>query len=158
MAELTIVTQMGDKELRVEHITLKEMLQICAWTSYKNKSEWLQGLQNDEPVALQSAYALAAWRDVGEKPRLGEIDFDMDTLNSKLVDETGEEVVLVFETNDDGTLKLDEDKKPILTLDERGRPQLRYAVSGELLPPTEATPSTTSPTPRKRGSSSASPS
>jgi hypothetical protein len=143
MAELTIVIRLGDKELRVEKTMLNELTQVCKWTAYKNKTEWLQGLNDEAPVALQAAYALAVWRETGTKPAISEIDFDTDTVDSWMVDETNQRVELVFEANENGTLRLDGDNKAILSRDAEGRPQLRYTATKELLPPTQAAPSIT---------------
>lgn len=155
--ELTIAMKMGDEELLVKAVTLKEILQITSWTGYENKTEWLQAVQSEAPLALQAAYALAVWRKTGQKPRLDDLDFDLDTLDSRFVDETGQTVELVFEENDDGTLKTDKDNKPIPVLDSEGRMQFRYSETKELIRPTEA-PAATSTTRRSSGKSSESPS
>ena len=151
--KLTIVMSMGGKELRLEAVTLKELLQITAWTGYKNKSEWVQALNFGEPLALQAAYALATWRDSKSKPKLDELDFDTDDMDSRLVDETDQTVEAVFELNEDGTLKIGADGRPVVTLDSDGEPQFRYSESGDLIRPTSA-PATISSTRRSSRKSS----
>lgn len=152
--ELTIITKMGEKELLVKGIMLDELIQVCSWGGYKNKAEWIQAFNDEQPLALQAGYALAVWRETKQKPKLAELNFDTDTVDSRMVDETGQTVELVFETNEDGTLKLT-DSKPVPSLNDQGRLQFRYTESGELVP-TEGAQEATSPTPRKRGSSSGS--
>jgi len=154
--ELTIITTMGGKEFPLRGLSLKEMLQVKAWTGYDSKDEFVQAFNSEDVLAIQAAYALAVWRETGEKPTLSDLDFDLDTLTSRMVDQTGETVMLKFEQNSDGTLKLGEDHKPIVKLNGDGNPQFFYADTGDPVPTSGEEPTTSSPSPRSSGKSSAS--
>lgn len=155
---LTIVTKMGDEELRVANVMLTEMLAIQAWTGFDSKDEWLVAFNAGNVLAVQAGYALAVWRNTGEKPRLGSLNFDLDTMDSHLIDDTGAKVMFKVDQNEDGTMKTDEKGKPQLVLDVDGNMQMFYVDTGEPVPPTgevvEST--TTSPTPPTSGKPSVS--
>lgn len=142
MAELTIAMTMGDEELRLKHITIKELLAVKTWTGIATKAEWLAAVQAGDVEALQAAYGIAKWRSTGTKPRVDDLDYDTDTQNTRLVDGTDREVELVFETKADGSLKLDKDGSPIMSREKDGAAKLRYVDTGDPVPPTE-TASTT---------------
>lgn len=153
-----MVTRMGDVNFEVAHVTLVEGLAVRTWTGWPSKDEWIEAFNAKDTLAIQAAYAIGKWRESGEKPTLSSLDFNLDDMDSRLIDETGQTVMVKFEQNKDGTLKLGDDKKPIVCLDKDGNTQFFYADTGDPVPPTEEVepPSTTSPTRRTSGSSSGS--
>lgn len=154
--ELTIITTMDGKEFPLTGLKLSEMVQVKAWTGYDSKNEFVRAFNSEDVTAIQAAYALVVWRETGAKPRLADLDFDLDTLDSRMVDETGQTVMLKFEQNEDGTLTLGEDKRPIVKLDKDGNPQFFYSESGEPVPTKGEEGNTSSPSPRSSGKSSVS--
>lgn len=156
--ELTMITRMGDRNFEVRGITLVEALAVRAWTTWASKDEWIQAFNQNDSLAIQAAYAVAIWRETGTKPALKDLDFNLDDMDSRLVDETGATVIVKFEQKDDGTLALDKDGKPVVRLGEDGKPQFFYADTDEPVPPTPevAAKATTSLTPVNSGSSSVS--
>jgi hypothetical protein len=78
----------------------------------------------------------------GQEVKFSEADFDLDTLDARLVAPDGREVEPKLEKNKDGTLKLDEKKQPVPVLDKKGQQIWLYADTGDVVPPTVPAPTT----------------
>lgn len=144
MAQLTTIMRLGDEELRIKNITLKELLQIKSWTGFANKQEWRVALASGDPEAIQAAYGLAVWRKSGALPKIADLDFDTDEMETFTVDETGRRVGVDLEMNKDGSVKTTKEGQPVPKLQPNGDVRLIYLdddnnPTGESVPPT-ATP------------------
>lgn len=143
MPDLTVAMTMGDEDFRMKGITLKELMAVKSWTGIPNKPEWINGINAGDPEALMAAYGIAVWRRTGVKPRVDDLDFDTDTLNTRLLDGSNDrEIEVAFETKADGSLKLDKNNNAIISREKDGSTKFRYVDDGSAVPPTEA-PSTT---------------
>lgn len=143
MPELVIAMTMGDEDFRLKGITLKELMAVKSWTGIPNKPEWINGIHAGDPEALMAAYGIAVWRRTKAKPRVDDLDFDTDTLNTRLLDgATDREVDVAFETKADGSLKLDKENKPIVSRERDGATRFRYVDDGTPVPPTETASAT----------------
>lgn len=136
MADPSVLLTFADEQFTLAHISVQEMMKVKGWTPYKNRREWFTAIGNEDPEALLAAYVLTKQRK-GEDVRFSEVDFDLDTLGAKFVDDDGREVEPVVEKLKDGTVKTDKDGAPIPVLDKSGRPKWTYADTGEPVP-TEA--------------------
>lgn len=139
--EPTLVVSMGGHDVPTEHITVQEMRQVKIWTSFGTRRDWFAAVIQEDPDALIAAYCIATKRQ-GQEVKFSEADFDLDTLDARLVAPDGRAVEPKLEKNKDGTLKLDAKKQPVPVLDKKGQQIWLYADSGDEVPPTVPAPTT----------------
>lgn len=131
MADPTLVLTLGDETFELLHLSAQEMLKVKGWTGFKNRQEWFAAMLEEDPEALLAGLVLSKQRK-GEPIRFSEADFDLDTLDAAFINEHGQKVEPVLQTDDAGTVVLDAAGKPIPVLDERGAQQWRDVESGEI--------------------------
>lgn len=135
MADPVVLIGFGDEEFALAHVTVQEMAKVKSWTAFRNRNVWFDAIRDEDPDALIAAYVLVKQRK-GESVRFSEVDFDLDSLTAKLVDETGSEIEPVLERNADGSIKTDAKGQPVPALDAQGRVQWVYTSNGAPVPPT----------------------
>lgn len=141
MPDFAVQVTLGDTEFRLDRVKVSETERVVSMTGYRNKREWFDAIQAEEPKALIAAYIIAKARQ-GEKIRWDDVDFD-DDVNARWVDDDGREVEPLFEKNDDGTFKTDENGRLVPVLRD-GEAVWVFSDSQEEVRPTEASSTPTS--------------
>lgn len=185
MAEPVRRVSSGDKHFDFSGLMAHEMIQVTKWTGIERHFEFYDQIRKANPLAVQAAWALLAWRESGEDdpPRLNAARVNLDDLRVTLV--VGDrEVEMLFVEDADGPIVAlaDEQGRPVpggkkgtwakptgadgekttwvpLTNDDGGF-RYRYIDTGEEVDPTPPTPGSTgsNATAKQSGGGSGSPS
>src|SRR4051794_2346867 len=115
----------GDEHFDLAGLMSDEMAHVKSWTQLKNRRDFYQALQDEDPDAVTAAFTLARRRDGNPNCRFSEVKVNLDDLIwSRHID--GRKVEVSYDAADDGS--------PLqVLLDDRFRP-LRNSDGGYLLP------------------------
>jgi hypothetical protein len=93
----------GDKHFDFSGLMAHEMIQVTKWTGIEKRRDFYAKILEEDPLALQAAFALVEWRasESEEPPRLNVAKVDLDDTKGFLhID--GRKVELLMERDSDG--------------------------------------------------------
>jgi hypothetical protein len=155
MADPTLIITFGADEFPLSHVSAQEVIKAKMWTGCRNRRAWFNAIGDEEPEALLAALVIAKQRK-GEPVDYATVDFDLDGIDAKFIDDGGREVEPVFMTDSEGAVMKDSSGAPIAVTDKNGKPQWRDVATGTVIPFGISESKTTSITPLTPGSSSVS--
>lgn len=172
----------GEDHFDLAGLMSDEMAQVKAWTGHKNRAEFYQAMQDEDPDALTAAFSLVKWRKESKLPRWGEVRVCLDDLRwSRVVDNRqveliaeerdGKPLIVQVDGNGDPLKEGDSYLEPtgadgeklgfVLPKTPEGHLRWRFTDTGEDVRPTEQPPTSgssgspsTAKTPRSSGSGS----